>query len=301
VYHRDDAVDVEQRLELPDGGELVQRMLIPVGAQWIECASRWHMGLRATPEGTYIAFPFLLPHAVARVDVGGQAVRVDADQLPRACRDYYTVQGWVDLTNDDLGVTVACPDAPMVQVGDFSFGANRATGAPEQALLLGWVTNNYWETNFRAHQPGLVQARYRLLPHAAPFDEAAAHRFGLDAAQPVVFQPLGEPAVDGALLPRSGVLLHLPPSPVLTLRVWAEAGAMLMRLLNASDKEAGAEVRSGLLRIAGAHRCDLFGDNAAALEVLDGSVRLRLKPREMATVQLTVSPSTAPAEGGSVV
>jgi hypothetical protein len=301
VYHRDDAVEVEQRLELPDGGELVQRTLIPLGAEWVECASRWHMGLRSTPEGTYIAFPFLLPGAVARLDVGGQAVRVDADQLPRACRDYYTVQGWVDLSNDELGVTVACPDAPMVQLGDFSFGANRATGAPEQALLLGWVTNNYWETNFRAHQPGLVQARYRLLPHAAPFEEAAAHRFGLDAAQPVVFQPLGEPPVERPLMPRSGVLLHLPSSPVLTLRVWAEAGAMLVRLLNASDGEASTEVRSALLRITGAERCDLFGDNPAALEVSNGAVRLPLKPREMATVRLTVSPSTALAEGGSVV
>ena len=52
--------------------------------------------------------------------------------------------------------------------------ANRQTVDLSRALVLGWVTNNYWETNFRAHQPGAVSARYRLVPHAGPCDEAAA-------------------------------------------------------------------------------------------------------------------------------
>jgi hypothetical protein len=298
VYRRADGIEVEQRLELPTGGELTQWTRIPADLEWIECTSRWHMGQDAQPEATYIAFPFLLPDAVARVDLGGQAMRVDTDQLPRACRDYYTAQGWVDLSNDELGVTVACPDAPMVQIGEFSFGANRITVPPGPALLLGWVTNNYWETNFRAHQPGMVQARYRLLPHAAPFEESAAHRFGLEAAQPVVFHPLAEPvADDGPLLPRSGVLLHLPTDPILTLRVWAEESQALVRLLNASDQDVEAEVRSGLLRIEGAGWCDLFGDGAQALPVSDGTVRIPLQPRRMATLRLTLSATALPGDG----
>ncbi len=288
VYRRADGLQVEQRLELPSGAELIQTTLIPAGAEWIECESAWHMGLDTKPEATYIAFPFLLPHAAARVDLGGQAMRVDADQLPRACRDYYTTQGWVDLSNDELGVTVACLDAPMVQLGDFSFGANRTAIRLERALLLGWVTNNYWETNFRAHQPGEVRARYRLLPHGAPFDEAAAHAFGLDAMQPVVYHPLAEPAAAGALLPREGTLLQLPRDPVLTLRVWSEDGQLLVRMLNASDRGVDAEVGSGVLQISGAARCDLFGDGAQALPVSDGAVRIALGPRQIATLRLSV-------------
>jgi hypothetical protein len=137
-----------------------------------------------------------------------------------------------------------------------------------------------------------TRACLRALPAAAArgsFDEAAAHRHGLETAQPVLSHPLGEPAADGPLLPRSGSLLRLPDSPVLTLRIWAEADHLLLRLLNASDAPVEATVASGLLRIGGAGRCDLFGDAPEALAVVDGAVRATLEPRGLATLRMAVS------------
>ena len=249
VEHRDDGVLVRQRLELPIGGELRQETYLPAHFSWIEVNSHWTMGLETNPEATYIAFPFEVPEAVARVDLGGQAMQVDADQLPRACRDYFTAQNWVDFSNPEFGVTVACPDAPMVQFGDFTFGANVHTVELQRAMLLGWVTNNYWETNFRAHQPGMVSARYRLLPHTGPFDESSAHRFGLDAAAPPLFHHLFEPTVTNPALAPMGSLLRLPEPPVLTLHIWPRETAVYLRLLNASDATATATVGSGAFRI----------------------------------------------------
>ena len=46
---------------------------------------------------------------------------VDRDQIPGVCRDYFTVQQWVDFSNDALGVTIATPDNPLVQLGDFHY------------------------------------------------------------------------------------------------------------------------------------------------------------------------------------
>jgi alpha-mannosidase len=215
-------------------------------------------------------------------------MRVDDDQLPRACRDYYTAQGWVDVSTADCGVTVACPDAPMVQIGAFAFGANRETVDLERALVLGWVTNNYWETNFRAHQPGAVSARYRLLPHAGPFDEQDAHRFGAEAAAPPLFQPLWEPSVAQTTLPRAGSLLRLPDPPVLTLHVLPDGAALCLRLLNASDAPATATVGSGLLQIVGAARSDLLGSSAEELATDRGAVTVAMAPREMVALRLSL-------------
>jgi hypothetical protein len=288
VERRADGITVAQRLALPAGGELVQHTYIPLHAAWIECTSTWDMGLQTTPEATYIAFPFALPGATARVDLGGQAMRVDDDQLPRACRDYYTAQGWVDVSTADCGVTVACPDAPMVQIGAFAFGANRETVDLDRALVLGWVTNNYWETNFRAHQPGVVSTRYCLLPHAGPFDEQEAHRFGAEAAAPPLFQPLWEPAVAQTTLPRAGSLLRLPDPPVLTVHVLPDGATLRLRLLNASDAPATATVGSSLLRIVGAARSDLLGSSAEELATDRGLVTVAMGSREMVALCLSL-------------
>lgn len=288
IERRDDGVDVLQRFELPDGSALHKRTYLPAFAEWIECTSMWQMGLETDPQGTYIAFPFAVPDAVVHLDLGGQAMRIDADQLPRSCRDFFTVQGWVDFSNSDFGVTVACPDAPLVQLGDFTFGSGLETVSPRRAMLLGWVTNNYWETNFRAHQPGMVGARYRLLPHADGFDETAAHRAGLDAASPPLVHHLLEPPAAGPRLPPAGSVLVLPELPVLTLHIWHDASNVCVRLLNASDRHVSAKIGSGTLRLTSATRCDLLGAPLEELNVERDAAAITMQPRAFAMVRMTL-------------
>jgi alpha-mannosidase len=218
------------------------------------------------------------------------------EQLPGVCRDYFTAQQWVNFSTAELGVTIALPDNPMVQLGDFHFGHNQLDFKLERAMLLGWVTNNYWETNFRAHQPGQVSARYRILPHRGGFNEAQAHRFGLEAAyaQPLV-QHLGEPLAQPPLLPGAGSLLQLPghdapDSPILTLHVKPaqDRSGVIVRLLNAGDVEQQAELGSALLRIVKAQLCNLLEKPLQAVEVQAGRVNLNLLPRRVTTVHLDV-------------
>lgn len=287
IEHRDDGSFVRQRLELPMGNELQQQTYLPAHADWIECTSRWTMGLETTPGATYVAFPLAIPDASARLDLGAQAMSVDVDQLPRSCRDYFTVQNWVDFSNAEFGVTVACPDAPMVQLGDFTFGSNLEAIELPRAMLLGWVTNNYWETNFRAHQPGMVEVRYRLLPHAGPFNEASAHRFGQEAVFPPLIHHLQEPPATNVSLPTSGSLLKLPGPPVLTLHVWPHDEAVYIRLLNASDEAVTTTVESGALRIVSATRCDSLATPREDMELRNyDSVVIPMEPRMLATVRL---------------
>ena len=222
-----------------------------------------------------------------------------SDQLPGVCLDYFTVQGWVDLSNEELGVTVAMPENPMVQLGDFHFAHNQAECALERAMLLGWVTNNYWETNFRAHQPGRVHARYRILPHRGSFNELQAHRFGLEAAHAEpLFQHLGEPEDHSPLLPEAGDLLRLPESvspesPVLTLhiKVAEHRPGMILRLFNAGDQDQPAEISSGLLRILSAQWCDLLEKPQRSIEVQNGTVTLNVPARRVTAVFLNVEAS----------
>jgi hypothetical protein len=287
VYCTPLGVEVVQTLAAPGiVGNLLQSTFIPNFADYVEFRAQWVMGQVSHPEATYLLYGFRLPGAQARFDLGAQAVRPEADQLPGVCRDYFTTQNFVDFNDGRLGVTIATPDNPMVQLGDFHFGDNQYEFHLPRALLLGWVTNTYWETNFRTQQPGMVTARYRVRPYAGAFDEGAAHRFGLEAINDApLLQQLGEP--HGALaLPASGSLLALPEGPVTVLHVKPayDGRGALVRLLNSSDEVQKAVIGSGLVQIGSAQHCDLLENVLADLPVEGGKVTLTLQPREMAAV-----------------
>jgi alpha-mannosidase len=281
-------IRVIQRLEAPGVHSLTQEVFLPAQADHVEFSSAYEMTEETGPEATYVAFPFDVPHARARLDLGGQAIEAEEEQLPGACRDYFTVQRWVDFSNLDFGVTVAGSTTPMVQLGDFHFGKKQSRFALDRALLLGWPTNNYWETNFAASQPGLVTARYAILPHRGSFSEAAAHRFGLEQAVPASFQHLGEEPANGPSLPRQGTLLELPDDPVLTLRAKpADVGdGLIVRLLNASDGVTTARLGSGLLHVRAAERCDLLEHRLEQIPVEAGSFVIELPARGLCSVRV---------------
>ena len=287
VFRLPAGIEVMQVLEAPGiEGVLVQSMFLPDYAAWVEFRAHWRMTTTTHPEATYLLYPFNLPGATPRLDLGGQAMTPGLDQIPGVCYDYFTVQNWVDFNDGQRGVIIATPDNPMVQLGDFHFGHNQSSFELKRALLLGWVTNTYWETNFRAQQPGVVTARYRVQPYAGAFDEAAAHRFGLDAAHDtLLLQHLGEPT-PATPLPASGSLLTLPQPPVLTLHLQTtDDNDILVRLHNASDLQQGATLGSALLTIAAAQQCDLFGQPQGALPVTQGAVRVDLAPRQTVTLR----------------
>ena len=287
VYRLPHAIVVEQMLEHPNVGKLCQRTLLPLDGAEIEFQAEWVMGTITHPEATYLLFPFNLPGAQARFDTGGVPVRPHLDQIPGTCRDYFTVQRWVDFNDGERGVVIATPENPLVQLGDFHFAHNQAEVKLERAMFLGWVTNNYWETNFPGMQPGTVTARYHILPYAGKFDESQAHRFGMEAEQsrPVI-QHLGEQPAE-QLLPQNGTLLTLPEPPILVLNFRkAEEGGILITLYNASDEHRNAEVKSGIISLDQANRCDLFGKVLETLPVVAGVVKVEIPARRIFTLQV---------------
>lgn len=287
VYAHSFGTVIEQILEHDKIGKILQRTFLPINGDQIEFQAEWQMSTSIHPEATYLLFPFNLPNAQARFDIGGVSVRPHEDQLPGCCRDYFTVQGWVDFNNGQHGVTIASPENPMVQLGDFHFGHNQSEVNLERAMLLGWVTNNYWETNFPGSQPGTVTARYSILPYAGDFNESRAHQFAAETehARPVL-QHMGESAAE-CLLPSSGTLLNLPQPPIQTLSMRRSADhGILVTLMNSSDYSLTTVLASGLLKIRSASICDLFGNRIENLRVDNGKLEVSITARRIITLFL---------------
>ncbi|MCA9835884.1 MAG: hypothetical protein KC422_03180 [Trueperaceae bacterium] len=289
VYRLPYGLLVVQELEAKGmDGLLSQQVFLPDYADFIDCSAHWTMMLDSHPEASYLVFPFDLPEAKARYDVGGQAVLAGEEQLPGVCRDYFTVQGWVDFNNGQRGVRVAMPENPMVQLGGFQFGKYQMDFRLEQATLLGWVTNNYWETNFRSHQPGQVEARYRIEAYEGAFDESAAHRLGQEALNDLpLFQHMAEQSRGGDALPPEGELLQLPNAPfqVLHIKQADEGKGLILRLLNASDGVQTAEIASGLLELKAAFNCDLLENSQEEIAVSNGRMQIDLPGRAIRVIR----------------
>jgi alpha-mannosidase len=188
-------------------------------------------------EGVHLAFPFQVPDGVMRIDTPWAVVRPEADQIPGACKNYFTVQRWVDVSNQDFGVTWATVDAPLVEVGAIRADAV-AVGWVRQlspsATLYSYVMNNYWETNYKAGQEGPTLFRYSIQPHGR-FDSAAAHRFGTEQSQPLVVVP-----VEANAAVRHAALRVMP------------AGVLVTALKPADDGPGPSGRRDWIVRLFGA-------------------------------------------------
>ena len=139
------------------------------------------------PESLYFVLPLKMGKDwQCSYDTAGEIVKLDEEQLGAVCRDWVTVDGAISVYGGGKTVTLACPDAPLVQVGDFHFGReNRNILREENPLLLAWALNNYWDTNFCANQQGAVTLAYEMNVHGM-FDERVFWEDGVHAARPVV-------------------------------------------------------------------------------------------------------------------
>ena len=197
-----------------------------------------------TKEAVHFGFGFNVPDGVMRMDMPWSIVRPEIDQLPGACKNYFTVGRWVDVSNDDFGATWVTEDAPLVEVGGitvdvsspFEPGAWIRKVDPTQTFYS-YVMNNYWETNYKASQEGPSMFRYSIRPHKK-FDPAAAARFGIERSQPLIAVPVAPNT------PLTDSLLTVEPKEVLitSLKPSLDQKALIIRLFNAGDKPASAKL-----------------------------------------------------------
>ena len=191
-------------------------------------------------EGVHFGFGFNVPVGVVRMDVPWGVVRPELDQIPGACKNWFTVQRWVDISNDKLGVTWTTPDAPLVEIGGLTanlIGSLADLRAwlehvePSQTLYS-WAMNNHWHTNYRAEQEGPTVFRYLIWPHDGPYSPELAAQVGLETSQPLLVLPArGEaPKAPPLTLPSGrGMATAFKPSE--------DGKAWILRLFGNSGKD----------------------------------------------------------------
>jgi hypothetical protein len=143
-------------------------------------------------EALYVAFPLCSPSTVhcslptVFLDLPGAVMRPGLDQMPGTATDWHSLQHYFAVEDGGRTVVVASPDIPLVQVNGINTGKWQETLPPHNGLVMSWVMNNYWFTNFPAAQGGGFTWRYSLQAFPGAFDPKAADRFARGVRQPLL-------------------------------------------------------------------------------------------------------------------
>lgn len=191
-------------------------------------------------EGVHFGFDFNLPEAAVHMDMPWVVIQPEADQIPGACRNYFAIQRWADVSNLECGATLATVDAPLVQIGAIRTDVSHPFHTEDwlqhiepSSTLFSYVMNNYWETNYKADQDGLISFRYSIHPHQRQYQQIEAMRFGIERNRPLVIIPV---RLDGPDSKPSLFTLSNPDVIVTSVKPSRDGQATMIRLFAASGE-----------------------------------------------------------------
>ena len=159
-------------------------------------------------EGVYVLFPFTLAAPTFWLETANAVYRAEHDQLPHSCRDWYSLQHGLGVTDGQASVLWATREAPLVQLGDFHTGEWATALRAPRGHVYAWLMNNLYFTNFKAAQGGRATFHFRLATRAGAVDGAAVRAWGETFAAP----PLARPA---PVAPGTYQWLQIAPATVL--------------------------------------------------------------------------------------
>jgi len=185
-----EGVSLVSRFNVPGAKFLEQRITLQDNSELILLNATIHKEEVLTPESIYFAFPLnLKENWKAHYDTAGIHVELDEEQLPKSSRGWQTVESYASMYNEDRGVVLLCPDAPMVQMGGFNFGRKYySIKRPSSPFLLAWPLNNYWDTNFSSSQPGQISLSYAFSTFQK-FNKQQMFQFGREVSTKIEVHP----------------------------------------------------------------------------------------------------------------
>lgn len=241
----------------------------------------------ASPHSLYLVLGLELEkNARCHFETAGAIAELRKEQLPNTSQHYLTTQRFIRLQDDSKGVTVACPDAPLWQVGGFTFGRHQA-GEVEcsDTGLAAWLTNNYWDTNFQADQSGTLGFSFRVIPHLAQ-DLASSVQAALAYAVPPQLHLYSQRGV--AKIPGAQLFAIDLQGAILTGMVH-DNDCVKLFLLNPENSPLTFHISPGVLLPQNAWHINLASQEQERLSCPNGSITTTLAARAWQGIKIQYS------------
>lgn len=231
----------------PGCNKLVREIRLVAGLDYVElfnCVDKQRLAAKSYmakngKESVNFGFPFHVPKGEMWLDLPLGAIRPDQDLLPSACKNWFTVGRWADVSNPDFGITWVTLDAPLVEVGGLTANLLNSQTNPKvwrnkvekTQKIYSWAMNNHWGTNYRAYQEGPTWFRFVLRPHRAA-NPADASRMATAFSQPLLVS-------EASGLPTQTSRLRLSSQDVIItgMKPSDDGRALILRLFGAAGKD----------------------------------------------------------------
>ncbi len=240
---------VQIRNTAPGCHSLIREITIVKGINRLELANTIDKKPIREKESVHFSFPFSMNSAVTRYNTGwGGIFQPGVNQLPGSNQDYYCVQHWCDISDQQCGVSLLLREACLIEPGDLTdetpgkFGVKVWKSKPDtNPTLVSYVMNNYWHTNFKADQEGTVTFHYALIPHGL-FNLPETQRAGLSFNQPLLTIPTER-------MTPAGSLFTLSNHNVIVTSLSREDQGLSVRIFNTGEAPERFTIVPGSLRI----------------------------------------------------
>jgi len=188
-----DRITLVRELDVPGARRVVQSFVLTADDPVIRIDVELELGPSQLPQALYFAIPLSMSAGWRGLfDSAGATIELDEQQLPGACRNWITAESFAAIGEESGAVVLLCPDAPLVQFGDFQFGPPLdEVPRPAKPLLLAWPVNNYWDTNFQRAEMRTIRLRYGFVAVDDLAEETIAPRAARFAQPPFVWPVSG--------------------------------------------------------------------------------------------------------------
>ena len=245
-------------------------------------------------EAVYFAFPFAAKNPGLEYQIQNGWVRPNEDQLPGACREWFTTQNLVHVKDGEFSVAWATPDAPLITLVDINRGKWPRHLEIKNGHVFSYALNNYWFTNYKAAQGGEFSFRFSITSDNRLSREQLAS-FDADIRTPVFAYPLlssfsASVETKNRFLPAAaGSLMKLDASNLETvvLKAAENGEGYVLRLREVAGRAGESEVTFPTLNIREAFLSNGVEEPQRKLETTAHSIRVPYKPNQYITIRLS--------------
>jgi hypothetical protein len=281
VDRRDGFMDLVQVFRFSSNETVSVTWRLGAGADTLAVETLVNKQRISTPHGYYLPLPLAIKGKwTSHYETAGAVVEMDKEQLPGSSRHFIPIQRFIRLQGEDAGMSVASPDTALFQVGGFTFGRHdRGAVNREAPVLLAWLNNNYWDTNFEVTQSGPIRTRLHLCAHAPEPVSDSVNRVLTHVSEPQVHFLMSSGRADARLL-------SIDANGLVLTGTERNGNSVSLFFLNPDNADCELSLGSAELQIRSATSIALDGQSLEACPVLAGSVSVSVAPRDWIGLRL---------------